>query len=231
MNKKLFLAVTAAAALNTGGAHALSYEFSGTLEIWSPSPSGGIPTEPTVSRQTRDLDPEGNLFGKLELADDLSSGTGIFGGDPIFGFDWSGTVVEVYSPNTYSVDLTTNENYDADLPLSKPSLDFTVGANQIGVLIDLDLSSFVTFNNVPVLLVADVNFNPDLSLDIAGTDADNDGIPGVSVITGPSTFHGQSANFFGKLVPVNPVPVPAAIWLLGSGLLGLLAMGRNKRAQ
>jgi hypothetical protein len=32
-------------------------------------------------------------------------------------------------------------------------------------------------------------------------------------------------------VQVNPVPVPAALWLMGSGLLGLGAMARRQRAK
>lgn len=33
-----------------------------------------------------------------------------------------------------------------------------------------------------------------------------------------------------NLQPVNPVPVPAAVWLFGSGLLGLIGIARRKRA-
>ena len=31
------------------------------------------------------------------------------------------------------------------------------------------------------------------------------------------------------MVTVNPVPVPASVWLLGSGILGLVGMGRSRK--
>ena len=38
----------------------------------------------------------------------------------------------------------------------------------------------------------------------------------------------QTANFDWQVVPVSPVPVPAAVWLFGSGLIGLLGFARRK---
>ncbi len=35
--------------------------------------------------------------------------------------------------------------------------------------------------------------------------------------------------YAGAIVNVNAVPVPATVWLLGSGLLGLVGMGRNRK--
>ncbi|MGB5717302.1 MAG: VPLPA-CTERM sorting domain-containing protein, partial [Gammaproteobacteria bacterium] len=35
---------------------------------------------------------------------------------------------------------------------------------------------------------------------------------------------------FGSTEDINPVPIPAAAWLFGSGLLGLVGMARRKRA-
>jgi hypothetical protein len=55
------------------------------------------------------------------------------------------------------------------------------------------------------------------------TNMDGDNYSGTQMIDGP--FVGQSANF-----NVQGVPVPAAAWLLGSGLLGLIGVARRKAA-
>lgn len=55
------------------------------------------------------------------------------------------------------------------------------------------------------------------------TNMDVDTFSGTKMIDGP--FVGQSANF-----NVQGVPVPAAAWLLGSGLLGLIGVARRKAA-
>lgn len=47
-----------------------------------------------------------------------------------------------------------------------------------------------------------------------------------SLTSGENAFIQKKAS--GVVLTVNPVPVPAAVWLFGSGLLGLVAMGRRK---
>ena len=60
----------------------------------------------------------------------------------------------------------------------------------------------------------------------------SDGIGGIPMTSGP--FPGFNVNFdFTALhiTSVSPIPLPAATWLFGSGLLGLLGFaGRRKRA-
>lgn len=54
-------------------------------------------------------------------------------------------------------------------------------------------------------------------------DGDGDGIPGISITDGP--YIGLSHAINGTL---TAVPVPAAVWLFGSGLIGLIGVARRK---
>lgn len=45
-----------------------------------------------------------------------------------------------------------------------------------------------------------------------------------------SGFNNTTPNFVDGTVTVNPVPVPAAVWLFGSGLLGLIGVARRRNA-
>ena len=51
--------------------------------------------------------------------------------------------------------------------------------------------------------------------------------------TGSQSFSTKSADYYAWAVysgDVSPVPVPAAVWLFGSGLLGLVGVARRKKA-
>ena len=54
--------------------------------------------------------------------------------------------------------------------------------------------------------------------------------PGGAVITAASpVFPGFQPQFTGSLNQVGAVPVPAAVWLMGSGLIGLVGVARRRR--
>ncbi len=53
-----------------------------------------------------------------------------------------------------------------------------------------------------------------------------DTIGGSPMVAGP--FQGYNANFDVISITVTSVPVPAAVWLFGSGLLGILGLGRRR---
>jgi len=62
--------------------------------------------------------------------------------------------------------------------------------------------------------------------EITALDGDFDGIKGNALIDGP--FQGYSLFLEGAIV--STVPAPAAVWLFGSGLIGLVSFARRKKA-
>ena len=87
-----------------------------------------------------------------------------------------------------------------------------------------------TTQDIPVLAVMQGIDDPsDGVFDVVGVDSDGDGNPGHAMITDP--FPGQSPAFWGTMTCTDcapAVPVPAAVWLFGSGLLGLVGVARRK---
>jgi hypothetical protein len=65
---------------------------------------------------------------------------------------------------------------------------------------------------------------------LASTDGNGDGIMGINMAAG-GPFAGFNANFNANLAPTpKVVPIPAAVWLFGSGLLGLVGVARRKKS-
>ncbi len=124
-----------------------------------------------------------------------------------FGFNWTAKDVTTYGPGTYTWNFS-----DAS---GSYAYTFTVGAGQVGGTMLFDWS---TSANIGVVNVWDVTGNTYTS-----TDWDGDGILGGAMINGP--FGGFSANF-----NMTAVPVPAAVWLFGSGLVGLVGVARRRKA-
>ena len=100
-------------------------------------------------------------------------------------------------------------------------------------------SNIFNFSDASDNLGATVNWDGSTSVDLA--DNTNGWTSDTSVImqiqnnlSATSTEVGDAAwiqKKFGTVgVTVNPVPVPAAVWLFGSGLIGLVAMARRKRS-
>jgi len=60
-----------------------------------------------------------------------------------------------------------------------------------------------------------------------------DGLSGIAMDNGP--FRGFNANFDIRsmsliiTIPANPIPLPAAVWLFGSGLIGLVGVARLRK--
>ena len=116
-----------------------------------------------------------------------------------FGKAWTATTMAAF---------TTSGSWAGTSVQGAYSYSFTLGAGQVAFGTFFDWS---TCCGIPVLAI----FNADGS---AG--------PGVPMQTGP--FPGQAPTFQGITSP-SAFPVPAAIWLFGSGLIGLAGVARRRK--
>jgi hypothetical protein len=125
-----------------------------------------------------------------------------------------GTITNFYAaPGTYIL----LANSDIYWPAS--SVTWNLNAGQVGLTGVIDWNS----NKTDFVVVWDVMQNGAITNYLA-TDLDGDGIRGFRLVNGP--FNGF--NF--ALDATLAAPVPSAVWLLGSGLLGLIGVVRRKGA-
>jgi len=176
------------------------------------------------------------------------------------GKKWTAHHVNVYGAGTYTFNTgcasggVASTTYNPTCGLGS-SYNMTVGAGQVGAHM---LFNWSTSADIDVVVLWDMNSfwiaNGSTSAFCTGnagtancatgtgnnsntvwggasidTNMDSDTYSGTKMIDGP--FVGQSANFnVNGIVAQAPVPVPAAAWLLGSGLLGLIGVARRKAA-
>ena len=143
---------------------------------------------------------------------DLASGTGTLqSARDLLGVNWTVRDLTLYGPGTYSWSFPGTGGLGSET--STFTYAFTVSDTQVGATMLFDWSNTTT----GIVQVWDTTpeggFYP--------TDWDGDGIPGGMLIQGP--FEGFSFTF------QSAVPVPPAVWLLGSGLVGLLGVARRGR--
>jgi hypothetical protein len=129
---------------------------------------------------------------------------------PFFGQNWTAHDGVTFGPGTYTIATVQGGTYTG----------VVVGAGQVGGHILFDWG---VVTDIDVINVWDVVGDTYTSTDgIAGNPLNPDGIRGYGMLDG--AFAGFNANFDF----VAPVPVPAAVWLFGSGLLGLVGVARRK---
>ena len=126
------------------------------------------------------------------------------------GLAWTAHDGTTFGPGTYTFDTIQGGIITG----------VVVGAGQVGGHILFDWGAT---KDIDVVNVWDVTGNDYFSTDgIAGNPVNPDGIRGYGMIDGP--FPGFNANF-----DFTAVPVPAAVWLFGSGLVGLVGVARRRR--
>jgi hypothetical protein len=87
------------------------------------------------------------------------------------------------------------------------------------------LYDWYTFVNIDLVNVWDVSAGPGGIISLSVIDNDGDGVLGVAQVDGAFPTLSLALNL--TLTPTT-VPVPAALWLLGSGLLGLVGISLRK---
>jgi hypothetical protein len=143
---------------------------------------------------------------------DTAAGTGTFtsGGTPFFGHAWTGTVTfgnETSGAGSWAYSAGTGAS-------ATGTYNYSLSAGQVamGILFDWNTSM-----GIPVLNI--------LNADGSGVDIDGDGTLGTTMAAGP--FAGSPVGF--AATPAA-VPVPAAVWLFGSGLMGLVGVARRRKS-
>jgi hypothetical protein len=81
--------------------------------------------------------------------------------------------------------------------------------------------AFAYFDSAATAASHNLQFNPNLTYGNAVYSDSLIGMPGID----PLSLHGN----FGANIDVTPTPIPAAAWLLGSGLLGLVGIRRKQK--
>jgi len=103
------------------------------------------------------------------------------------------------------------------VPMATTSLDTQLISSASAACTD-DVANGDAFGNC-------LGLNPSSAL---GVIAGDDGLGGSPMIDGP--FAGFNANFDITAIHLAPIPVPAAVWLFGSGLVGLAGVARRRKS-
>jgi len=146
------------------------------------------------------------------------------------GYLWSAHDIQVFAPGTYTFNTALGGGA-AETGIQT----LTIGANQLGAHMLFDWNGN---NNIDVSVLWNPNgvfgtAGPQRNLTGAAVwnsvsiDGDGNGSPGIKMAAG-GPFANFQANFNLNGITPAAVPLPPAVWLLGSGLLGLVGVARRK---
>lgn len=167
--------------------------------------------ESTTTGSIDVLDPSGVSFGAVPVNFNSILGDFDFTYLVEVGVGYNSTFYT--SPGTYTFDSTPDALFPS-VPIS-----MTIGNDQLGMRTFIDWNS----NIYDILMVWDVTTSGNLTTYTA-IDVDGDGIRGYNMVSGP--FAGLNVTMDVAVA----TPIPAAVWLFSSGLLGLIGMARRKKA-
>ena len=121
-----------------------------------------------------------------------------------YGLSWAFHSGTLYSPGSYAIDTVEGSPMYA-----------TIGDNQYGghILIDWGATE-----NIDMFVVWDINTDGSLSYSA----------PSIGMTDGPFPGFIGVIDFYSPSL-ISSVPVPANVWLFGSGLLGLIRIARRKK--
>ena len=204
-------AIATALLLVSGAASAVSVSTGGVFNMCS---QAGYDTSAGSAGTCPAINVDSSISGFV----DQDAGTwGVSSTAPFYGLTWTasnGTLVQ--SAGSYALDTVTGAVSAASGPIANDgTMYFEVGAGQIAGTIDFAWS---VNSGIRVVNVWDINADGSLTAVSA---------PGME--NGP--FGGFNAAF-NLSAPglVSEVPVPAAVWLFGSGLIGLAGIARRRKA-
>lgn len=222
MKKTVLTLVLVSAA---GAANAFPVPISGQFIMFN---LGGFDTSGVVSdmaMHTPIAPPDNAVNGWLDQA----AGTwGVSSTTLFFGLNWTATGGTLYTtPGAYSLNTTTGvvSPVGSCVVANDGNQCFTVGAGQIAGVIDFGLAT------APISHVVNVwNVGPSFPVSCDPLD------PGLCVysynlaaVLAPE-FESGAFQGFNAVFNFTPVPIPAAVWLLGSGILSLAGVARRRRS-
>jgi hypothetical protein len=175
--------------------------------------------------------PDNNLVGDMTM-DIITMGgsANMSSTTPFFGSNWT----------AHDIKFSSHIDLFGEMPVvAHGSMLFDWGSGVKDLEIDFAMNMDFVWGD---LWGGDINF------DITSIDTDGDGIPGIAMTDGPfagftPAFTGlahfsdldlfddviDNPNIFHERIEPNPVPVPAAFWLFGSGIFSVFSLAFRKQ--
>lgn len=207
--KKTALAVALFAV--TGIASAAPVTTGGVFNMYS---QDGLDTSGIIGNGESPINVDATISGFV----DQTAGTwGVASTAPFYGLTWTASGGSlITTAGNYVLNTSTGAVTAGSGPVANDGMIyFAVGAGQVAGAINFAWGSTSGIRVVNVW-----NVNPNGSLSAAA-------VPGME--NGPFPGFNAAFNLTAPGLITSQVPVPAAAWLLGSGLLGLVSVARRRK--